>query len=210
MKRYQVKVCGNKYVNNFLKVADLGVDYVGFIFYEKSPRYVENELIFSVFPNAFKVGVFVNASLDTILEKVNTYGLDVVQLHGDESVAFCQQLRAAESEKTFEIWKAFGIDAAFDFRLLTTYQHVVNSFVFDTKTSDYGGSGKRFDWTLLTNYSLSTPFFLSGGIRLADAATLKNSPHPRCLGFDINSGFELEPGIKNTTEIKAFIAGIHA
>ena len=213
MKRFQVKVCGNNNVENFKKIAAVEPDYVGFIFYPKSKRFVEDESIFEVFPNAEKVGVFVNESIENILEKVEQYKLDVVQLHGDETANFCeelinqkhQRLLTDESFLDFKIWKAVGIKSIEDFQQLTTYQQVVDSFVFDTKSNDYGGTGKKFDWQLLTNYQLSTPFLLSGGITLEDAFILKNFQHPRCIGFDINSGFESAPGIKKTDEVKQFI-----
>ncbi|WP_312556279.1 phosphoribosylanthranilate isomerase [Empedobacter brevis] len=213
MKRFQVKVCGNNNLENFKEIAAIGPDYVGFIFYPKSKRFVEDESIFEVFPNAEKVGVFVNELIENILEKVEQYKLDVVQLHGDETADFCeelinrkhQQLLTDENLLDFKIWKAIGIQNEKDFQQLITYQQVIDSFVFDTKSANYGGTGYKFDWKLLINYQLSTPFLLSGGIQLEDAFLLKNFQHPRCIGFDINSGFESEPGIKKIDEIKQFI-----
>ena len=213
MKRFQVKVCGNNNIENFKEIAAVEPDYVGFIFYPKSKRFVEDESVFEVFPNAEKVGVFVNESIENILEKVEQYKLDVVQLHGDETADFCeelinqkhQRLLTDENFLDFKIWKAVGIKSIEDFQQLTTYQQVVDSFVFDTKSVDYGGTGRKFDWQLLTNYQLSTPFLLSGGIQLEDAFLLKNFQHPQCIGFDINSGFEVEPGIKKIEEVKQFI-----
>ena len=137
----------------------------------------------------------------------------MVQLHGDESPEFCQDLISRKHQNLltddnfldFKIWKAVGINNEDDFKQLTGYQQVVDSFVFDTKSADYGGTGRKFDWQLLTNYQLSTPFLLSGGITLEDAFILKNFLHPRCIGFDINSGFESEPGVKKIEEVKQFI-----
>ena len=213
MKRFQVKVCGNNNIENFKEIAAIEPDYVGFIFYPKSKRFVEDESIFEVFPNAEKVGVFVNESVEKILEKVEEYKLDVVQLHGDETADFCeelinqkhQRLLTDENFLDFKIWKAVGIKSIEDFQQLTTYQQVIDSFVFDTKSNNYGGTGKKFDWQLLTNYQLSIPFLLSGGITLEDAFILKNFQHPRCIGLDVNSGFESAPGIKKTDEVKQFI-----
>ncbi|MCA4775970.1 phosphoribosylanthranilate isomerase [Empedobacter stercoris] len=213
MKRFQVKVCGNNNLENFKEIAVIEPDYVGFIFYPKSKRFVEDEAIFDVFPNAEKVGVFVNESIEHILEKVEKFRLDVVQLHGDETADFCeelitkkhQRLITDESFLDFKIWKAIGIQSKDDFQQLTTYQQVVDSFVFDTKSYDYGGTGRKFNWQLLINYQLSIPFLLSGGIELEDALLLKNFQHPRCIGFDINSGFESAPGIKKADEVKQFI-----
>lgn len=213
MKRFQVKVCGNNNVENFKEIAAIEPDYVGFIFYSKSKRFVEDEAIFEIFPNAEKVGVFVNESIENIIQKVIKYKLDVVQLHGNETASFCeelinqkhQHLLTDENFLDFKIWKAIGIQSKEDFQQLTTYQQVVDSFVFDTKSVDYGGTGRKFNWELLENYQLSTPFLLSGGIELEDAFLLKNFQHPRCIGFDINSGFESAPGIKKAEEVIQFI-----
>ena len=216
MKRFQIKVCGNNNVENFRALTELEPDYVGFIFYDKSKRFVQDEAVFTIFPHAEKVGVFVNETSENILKKVEEYRLDVVQLHGDETAEFCKELinqkhlrlLTDESFLDFKIWKAIGVRSEEDFQQLTTYQQVVDSFVFDTKSADYGGTGKKFDWQLLTNYQLSTPFLLSGGIQLEDACILKNFQHPRCIGFDINSGFESKPGIKNIEKVKLFIGTI--
>ena len=213
MKRFQVKVCGNNSVENFKALTEIEPDYVGFIFYEKSKRFIEDESIFKIFPNAERVGVFVNESIEQVIQKVQKFNLDVVQLHGDETPEYCkqlieakhQQLLTSENFLDFKIWKAVGIKTAEDFINLTGYQQVVDSFVFDTKSEDYGGTGRKFDWELLKNYQLSTAFLLSGGIRLEDALVLKNYQHPQCIGFDINSGFEIKPGIKNIEHIKQFI-----
>ena len=213
MKRFQVKVCGNKFPENFRELTLLEPDYVGFIFYPKSKRFVEDESIFDIFPNAEKVGVFVNEPIESIINKVQQYKFDVVQLHGDESPEFCQDLISRKHQNLltddnfldFKIWKAVGINNEDDFKQLTGYQQVVDSFVFDTKSADYGGTGRKFDWQLLTKYQLSTSFLLSGGIQLEDAFILKNFLHPRCIGFDINSGFESEPGVKKIEEVKQFI-----
>ncbi|WP_333663330.1 phosphoribosylanthranilate isomerase [Chishuiella changwenlii] len=213
MKRFQVKVCGNNNVENFKALTLIEPDYVGFIFYDKSKRFVQDELLFNIFPNAEKVGVFVNETIQNIIQKVIDYKLDVVQLHGDETAEFCEELISTkhqclltdENFLDFKIWKAIGIKNKDNFQQLTAYQQVVDSFVFDTKSDDYGGTGRKFDWELLTNYQLSTTFLLSGGIKLEDAFILKNFHHPRCIGFDINSGFESEPGIKKIEEVKQFI-----
>jgi phosphoribosylanthranilate isomerase len=213
MKRFQVKVCGNNSVENFKSLTEIEPDYVGFIFYEKSKRFITDDTIFNIFPNAERVGVFVNASIESIIQKVQDFNLDIVQLHGDETPEFCkllieakhQQLLTSESFLDFKIWKAVGVKSAEDFKTLIGYQQVVDSFVFDTKSEEYGGTGRKFDWDLLNNYQLSTPFLLSGGIKLEDALVLKNFQHSQCIGFDINSGFEIEPGIKNIEQVKEFI-----
>lgn len=202
MKRYQLKVCGNKHINNLMQLATLHVDYVGYIFYKESPRKVENNLLFSIFPNANKVGVFVNDSLSNMVEKVQQYRLDVVQLHGDESLELIAQLR--EALPNTEIWKAISVGDATDFEDLEKYQAFIDAFLFDTKSKLYGGSGKKFDWQLLESYSLDTPFFLSGGLHPTDTQKLLEIQHPQLLGFDINSGFESAVGVKDIAAIEAF------
>lgn len=207
MKRYQIKVCGNKHINNLLKLKDLEIDYVGYIFYDKSPRFADNNMVFSLSPNASKVGVFVDEENSKIVKKVNNYKLDVVQLHGNESLENIQNLK--QEIPTTQLWKAFGIDENFDFDVLKQYKKSVDAFIFDTKSTDFGGSGQKFDWTLLDKYVLEVPFFLSGGIKLEDVQELKKIQHPQLIGFDINSGFEIEPGIKDAKKIKEFTEQIN-
>ena len=202
MKRYQLKVCGNKHINNLMQLATLHVDYVGYIFYDQSPRRVENNLLFSIFPNANKVGVFVNDSLSNMVEKVQQYRLDVVQLHGDEPLELIAQLRKALPNT--EIWRAISVGDVTDFEDLEKYQPLIDAFLFDTKTKLYGGSGKQFDWQLLQNYTLDTPFFLSGGLHPTDTQKLLEIQHPQLLGFDINSGFETAIGVKDIDAIATF------
>ena len=202
MKRYQLKVCGNKHINNLMQLATLHVDYVGYIFYDQSPRRVENNLLFSIFPNANKVGVFVNDSLSNMVEKVQQYHFDVVQLHGDESLELIAQLRKALPNT--EIWRAISVGDVTDFEDLEKYQPLIDAFLFDTKTKLYGGSGKQFDWQLLQNYTLDTPFFLSGGLHPTDTQKLLEIQHPQLLGFDINSGFETAIGVKDIDAIATF------
>ncbi|OFM82998.1 phosphoribosylanthranilate isomerase [Weeksella sp. HMSC059D05] len=202
MKRYQLKVCGNKHINNLMQLATLHVDYVGYIFYDQSPRRVENNLLFSIFPNANKVGVFVNDSLSNMVEKVQQYHFDVVQLHGDEPLELIAQLRKALPNT--EIWRAISVGDVTDFEDLEKYQPLIDAFLFDTKTKLYGGSGKQFDWQLLQNYTLDTPFFLSGGLHPTDTQKLLEIQHPQLLGFDINSGFETAIGVKDIDAIATF------
>lgn len=208
----KVKVCGMKYQENIFDVASLQPDFLGFIFYEKSPRYVENELNIDILnqisKNIDKVGVFVNSKINYILEKVNTYQLDYVQLHGSESVSFCNDLKA----HGIKVIKAFQVDNNFDFNLLTSYKNTVDYFLFDTKTEAYGGSGKKFNWSLLKNYDNEIPFILSGGISYGDAKTIKNDlilKNLNIIALDINSCFETVPAVKNTQLISNFIKKIN-
>ncbi len=206
---------------NPLEVAQLQPDYLGFIFWEPSSRAFEGEL--PNLPKSIKkVGVFVDAPLDEVLEKVAQYQLDAVQLHGKESVEFCDALRHAElvsashKDETpkqvrgdgIEIIKVFSIKDNFDFSILKEYEAVCDYFLFDTKGKLPGGNGYTFDWSILENYPSTKPFFLSGGIGLESVEKLKefmNSPASTyCYAIDVNSRFETQPGLKNIASLKAF------
>lgn len=186
---------------NIDEVLSLNPQYIGFIFYPSSSRFVgelDQEYIKSL-KNVKKTAVFVNATVDAIVEIVKTYQFDAIQLHGNESAAFCQDLK----ERTgLEIIKAFGIDSEFDFNQLEAYLLNVDYFLFDTKTSIYGGSGNVFNWDVLKKYSYDKPYFLSGGIgpdNFSDAYTFKDE---RLYAVDLNSRFESAPGIKNLLLLK--------
>ena len=191
-----IKVCG---MQSEEQVAELDgiVDFVGFIFYEKSKRFVRSTHHVG---NASKVGVFVNPSIDEVHTCIQNELLDVVQLHGNESPEMCGLLK----EKS-QVIKAFGIDEDFDFSKTQAFAEHVDFFLFDTKTKQHGGSGEQFDWSLLSNYHGATPFFLSGGINPKALESLKYFKHPKLAGIDLNSGFENSPGDKNTSELKQFI-----
>lgn len=186
---------------NIDEVLSLNPQYIGFIFYPSSSRFVgelDQEYIKSL-KNVKKTAVFVNATVDAIVEVVKKYQFDAIQLHGNESAAFCQDLK----ERTgLEIIKAFGIDSEFDFNQLEAYLLNVDYFLFDTKTSIYGGSGNVFNWDVLKKYSYDKPYFLSGGIgpdNFSDAYTFKDE---RLYAVDLNSRFESAPGIKNLLLLK--------
>lgn len=186
---------------NIDEVLSLNPQYIGFIFYPSSSRFVgelDQEYIKSL-KNVKKTAVFVNATVDAIVEVVKKYQFDAIQLHGNESAAFCQDLK----ERTgLEIIKAFGIDPEFDFNQLEAYLLNVDYFLFDTKTSIYGGSGNVFNWDVLKKYSYDKPYFLSGGIgpdNFSDAYTFKDE---RLYAVDLNSRFESAPGIKNLLLLK--------
>lgn len=191
---------------NIAAVAELQPDYLGFIFYEKSPRLISDvsaELI-KYIPSEIKtVGVFVNEDLEKVKDKVNTLKLKAVQLHGSESPEYCAALKTAFG--SLQVIKAFGIDEDFDFSELETYLGVVDYFLFDTKTKAHGGSGKTFDWSVLDRYTYTKPYFLSVGIDLEHAPAIKNINDERLYALDINSRFEIEPGLKDAEKIKEFI-----
>ena len=200
----KIKVCGMKDPENMKALAELPVDMMGMIFYEKSPRYVDDRDAEQI--NAFslaipKVGVFVDASLEVILEKVELFQLQLVQLHGKESPEFCRTLR----EKGIPIIKAFQIKQPEDWETCRLYDDCCDYFLFDTPTPRYGGSGNKFDWELLSAYSGTTPFFLSGGISMEDAEAIHQLNFPQLVAIDLNSRFEPEPGIKDIEKIRRFI-----
>jgi phosphoribosylanthranilate isomerase len=194
----KIKVCGMKYASNINSVAVLQPDFMGFIFYPKSKRFVgldfDRSDLSSLNPSINKVAVFVNAYLNEVTEFSNIYGIKFVQLHGDETPEFCSDLR----KNNFKVIKAFGVDEEFDFSTLEAYQESVDYFLFDTKTPEHGGSGKTFNWQVLDKYQLDIPFFLSGGLSLANISEVQSIHHPQLFGVDLNSKFEEEPGVKNT------------
>ena len=177
---------------------------MGFIFYPKSPRYAEPldvEFMNSFPRNVLKIGVFVNETLDNILEIVKKYTLNGVQLHGTESEDLCYTFRSAG----LVVLKAFSIAEAADFEATEEYEGSCNFYVFDTKTPQFGGSGKKFDWSILSSYGGKTPFLLSGGISEEDAETIKAINHPQFRGVDLNSRFETEPGRKDAKKLAGFL-----
>jgi len=200
----RLKFCGMKYPDNILEVGSLLPDYMGFIFWEKSARYFDG-----VLPNLpksiKKTGVFVNASQEDIVSKVNQYDLQAVQLHGHESVVFCQELQDTLT-KSIEIIKVFSVDSSFDFEELKPFESVCDYFLFDTKGKLPGGNGTTFDWKVLEKYPSHKPFFLSGGIGL-DEIELVNEIVKTDLpiyAIDVNSKFEIEAGLKNKEELHRF------
>mgnify|MGYP003660172251 FL=1 len=208
----KLKVCGMKL--NTLEVADLDPDYLGFIFWEPSKRFFEGSV--PKLPASIKkVGVFVDVSLEEIVAKVNTYGLGAVQLHGKESPEFCSDLKKlkndrsrASEETNLKIIKVFSIKDDFDFSILAPYENVCDFFLFDTKGKLPGGNGFTFSWEVLKNYPSSKPYFLSGGIGLDEIEKIrefKQRPESKyCHAIDVNSKFELQPGLKDINKLKKF------
>jgi len=193
-----LKVCGITQAKQIEQLDRQNLaDLIGMIFYPGSPRYVSEPMFKPA--KARMVGVFVNASFDEIMYKAITYQLDFVQLHGDESPELCQALKAP-----LKVIKAFRVKDSLDIELINSYEGLCDLFLFDTMTDLYGGSGKRFSWELLHSYVGSTPFLLSGGITPESAEELLKFKHPQLAGYDINSRFEIEPGIKNINDIERF------
>ena len=183
-------------------------DYLGFIFYPKSKRFVgfepSSEIQVVVPDSVKKVGVFVNETPEKLLETVQNWDLNVAQLHGNETPEYCRQIQ----DSGITVFKAFSVDELFDFEMLETYSKVCNYFLFDTKGQLPGGTGQKFNWQLLENYKGDVPFFLSGGIGLEDMEAIRHFVHPRWRGIDINSGFEISPALKDIEKVKCFISGI--
>ncbi|WP_418263243.1 phosphoribosylanthranilate isomerase [Flavobacterium faecale] len=193
----KIKICGMKYPDNIIEVGSLLPDYMGFIFWEKSARYFDG-VIPSLPESIKKTGVFVNETIEEILQKVSLNNLQAVQLHGKESVEFCTELKSKLQKRT-EIIKVFSILDDFNFEVLKPYESVCDYFLFDTKGKLPGGNGTTFDWKVLENYPSSKPFFLSGGIGLDEMEAVNEilKTNLPIHAIDVNSKFEIEPGLKN-------------
>lgn len=201
----KIKVCGMKYTANRLAVEELPVDFLGFIFYNKSKRFagkVPEKGLFQTSKTG--VGVFVEEGLNEIMKLSETYAFSHVQLHGKEDPGMCSKLE----RQGLKVIKAFNLHDEFDFSETEAYDNQVSYFLFDTKSRKPGGSGQKFNWEILEKYRGDTSFFLSGGITPADATGIRKLEHPKLFGIDLNSGFEDEPGLKNIEKLKNFIIKI--
>lgn len=200
----KIKVCGLKYQSNINELINLPINYIGFVFYNKSPRFIDGEISFdyvrTIPAHIKKVGVFVNAEACLIINSITHYNLDFVQLHGDESVEFCNEIKSHT-----KIIKAFQIHDNFDFTILENYLPYVDYFLFDTACKEYGGSGHSFNWQLLKKYTFNKPFFLSGGISENSKNEILKINHQQLYAVDLNSKFEIVAGLKDITKIKSFI-----
>lgn len=185
---------------NIRSIEALGVDLIGMIFFSGSPRFVDTTPSYMP-PKEKRVGVFVNADVDEILRTADKYQLSMIQLHGDEPKETCNKLRT----EGYRLIKAFQIAEADDLKKTSEYDELCDYYLFDTKSSGHGGTGKTFDWKVLQHYNGNTPFLLSGGISLTCIDSLSAFDHPKCAGFDLNSQFEIKPGLKDAALIKQFI-----
>lgn len=217
-----IKVCGMRDARNIREVSQLGVDMIGMIFYPKSPRYVEMQSSHAgIIPDYVKediniksaksparVGVFVDDMVQNIVTRVVNYRLDYVQLHGNEPREMCENLRLTldpDIRPGIKIIKAISVSDASDIQKYKEYVGAVDLFLFDTKCKTVGGSGQQFDWQVLEQYDGEVPFLLSGGIGPEDASRLHAFHHPKCIGIDLNSRFEIKPGVKDVEKLKGFL-----
>lgn len=219
---------------NIREVSQLGFDMIGMIFYPKSPRYVEmqsshagiipdyakedigasdssgssSESVSTSSKSPARVGVFVDDMVQNIVTRVVNYHLDYVQLHGNEPREMCENLRLTldpDIRPGIKIIKAISVSDASDIQKYKEYVGAVDLFLFDTKCKTVGGSGQQFDWQVLEQYDGEIPFLLSGGIGPEDASRLHAFHHPKCIGIDLNSRFEIEPGVKDVEKLKGFL-----
>jgi phosphoribosylanthranilate isomerase len=214
MKPFKIKVCGMKFDENILEISKLQtthlqIDMLGFIFYEKSKRYVGEDFLMPPLPkNVQKVGVFVDATENYILEKTQKYNLDYIQLHGNETSEFCKNLR--NKIPKVKIIKAFGVKNDFNFDKLEEYENYTDFYLFDTKGNEYGGNGISFDWSILDKYNYKKPTFLSGGLGLENQQELVSflkQTHLPIFALDLNSRFEISPAFKDNDLLNKFMIG---
>ncbi|MFZ5555020.1 MAG: phosphoribosylanthranilate isomerase [Bacteroidota bacterium] len=204
----KIKVCGLNNPENILSLLPLQPDYAGFIFYKKSPRYFSLPGFDNIpFGKTKKCGVFVNENPEVVLKIINQYALDAVQLHGEETSEYAHRIQQGGAE----VIKAFSIYPAFRFEMTLPYVNSCDYFLFDTKGKNYGGNGKKFNHGYLKHYHNQKPFFLSGGIGPEDLEPVKEIQNSgaNIHGVDINSRFEISPGIKNIEIINQFINQIN-
>lgn len=205
-----IKVCGITEMKQLQQLDGLDIDFAGLIFYKESPRYIGDKISKKELKSADfdlkKVGVFVNPEMIDVLDAIDDYGLEVVQLHGDESPEMCEDLSSeVEVIKAFRVTDGADID-----KLVAPYDAVCDYYLFDTGglKESFGGTGKQFDWSILTKAKIEKPFFLSGGIGPDDAPKVKAFKHPDFFGVDINSLFEKEPGVKDMSKVLHFRQGM--
>lgn len=206
--------------DNIRDISALGVDMIGLIFYPPSPRYVQQfssgaGIIPDYAPDMGKtplrVGVFVDDMPQNIVTRVYNYKLDYIQLHGNEPRETLENLRATidpDIKPKIKIIKAISVSSAEDIKKYKEYVGAADLFLFDTKCKTVGGSGEQFDWQVLQAYDGDVPFILSGGIGPDDAERIKNFHHPKCIGIDLNSKFEIEPALKDVEKLKQFLVKV--
>ncbi len=197
----KLKVCGLRDSENIKDIIDVKPDYMGFIFYKPSPRYVGEsfsiELMNTIPSTIEKVGIFVNDDIGNVIDIATKYRLDMVQLHGDEPPGYCKKLEG----RGFRIIKAVRIFSKKDLKLVNKYKNYIDYALLDRGGVNFGGNGVKFDWEFLDFYESDIPFFLSGGIRLEDIPKIASIKHNNLHAIDVNSGFETAPGYKNVSKL---------
>lgn len=203
-KKLLCKVCGMTFGDNIRQVEQLGVDWIGFIFYPRSPRFMD--ALPDYLPlRAERVGVFVDQPKEEVLMYADRFALQAIQLHGHESPGYCRSLRG----RGLRVIKAFPIATADDLPATATYEGCCDYYLFDTKSTQPGGSGQSFDWSALQTYQGRTPFLLSGGIRPGQATIVRALRHPLLAGIDLNSRFESSPGVKDVQLLRQFLDALN-
>ena len=203
----KIKICGMREQGNIRELAGLKPDYMGFIFYPASKRYagrLSPSDLMNIPVEIKKVAVFVNASREEIVSTCKAYSIRILQLHGDEPPAFCRLLR----EEGFQVIKAFRVGQGLDMEKMEAFAEVCDFILFDTSGEGFGGTGLKFDWNQLQDYTLELPFFLSGGIAPGDAGRIKDMDIPQLYAVDLNSRFEIKPVLKDKEELEKFIRKI--
>jgi phosphoribosylanthranilate isomerase len=198
--KMKLKICGMRDANNIIDVASVKPDYLGFIFYSKSPRFVGDEFVLptKLSPEILRVGVFVNETTSVILDKAKTYNMDYIQLHGNETPSQCEAL----GQLGVGIIKVFSVGDDFDFQVTKPYKNVVDYFLFDTKGKYHGGNASTFNWDLLKQYDQKIPFFLSGGLSPENIEEVRKLDSMNIHALDVNSGVEISPGVKDSLKVK--------
>jgi phosphoribosylanthranilate isomerase len=198
--KIKLKICGMREAHNIMDVTSLKPDYLGFIFYSKSQRFVGDDFILpaNLSPDVLRVGVFVNETSSAILDKAKTYNLDYIQLHGNETPSQCAEL----GQLGLGIIKVFSVGDDFDFETTKPYKPVVDYFLFDTKGKHYGGNASTFNWDLLKQYDQEIPFFLSGGLSSENIGEVSKLDGMNLHALDVNSGVEISPGVKDSLKVK--------
>ncbi|MEO7992429.1 MAG: phosphoribosylanthranilate isomerase [Chryseolinea sp.] len=198
--KVKLKICGMRDANNIVDVASVNPDYLGFIFYSKSPRFVGDDFVLpaKLSPDILRVGVFVNETSSVILDKAKAFNLDYIQLHGDETPSQCGEL----GQFGLGIIKVFSVGDDFDFEITKFYKKVVDYFLFDTKGKHYGGNASTFNWDLLKQYDQEVPFFLSGGLSPENIEEVSKLNSMNIHALDVNSGVEESPGVKDLQKVK--------
>ncbi len=199
-KKLKIKICGMREPQNIKDVDALNPDYLGFIFYPPSPRYINKNPYDIPATKAKKVGVFVNADINTIIKRAGEYKINTIQLHGNELPEICTMLTGLG----YEVFKAFKVDNNTKAKEMEAYANTCTAFLFDTKTGKHGGSGKKFNWDKLNEIAYINKFFISGGISENDVDAILNLNYKNLIGLDLNSRFEIEPGLKDIRKLQKF------